>query len=654
MTPADRSFHNSMKPSWGPDGTLVYAASSPQKFQTSRGVRERDGLLVIQKGGIVSEKRDVHFAKFSNEAAAYSLKKYMALAIIEDGDVPRATLPSRFQYSLLVADTSSQQGAAPHENLAWQLASILWDDIEIPVELQAVPNVEQRMRKDNLSAFWERLVESASNQHAGLARSAEEKAIACLSGHKIQDACGHLLEGKDYHLATLVSMIGSKESSRMDIQEQLDGWKKSDVLTEFSQPIRTIYELLAGNVCVCEGVKSSHENRIDAFSISKRFGLDWRQAFGLRLWYETLATDSIDAAVMSFDNDIMRDLEPNWPSPWYVEQKIQPLWEDDLVNDRQDLLYGLLKLFTYDNADTEAAICPENCQLSPLDNRMTWQLGRALTTLGSGSGLSDEAADQMTLSFASQLVNEGSWIESIFVLLHLSENDTRAKAIQNNLAQHANHIGAEDSDTFKRLTQSLKIPASWIWEAKALFMRSVKKDPRAEVDCLIKAGSFEEAHRTFTKEVAPKTIIERDYDALRTLLTGFEGMENSIPEWHLGGEIYYDFLDLLASQKSGKGADDLLLQRLLAGLPAVVQDSRGAGFLETVAIEEISGVVAKVVAMRGVKSEVNFRSYFPDLSPANSQQKAKIMSLPLTEDRYLKHTIELSLGYYREVMAGGK
>jgi len=35
-------------------------------------------------------------------------------------------------------------------------------------------------------------------------------------------------------------------------------------------------------------------------------------------------------------------------------------------------------------------------------------------------------------------------------------------------------------------------------------------------------------------------------------------------------------------------------------------------------------------------------------------EKAKILTLPLTEDNYLKHTIELSLGYYRRVMAGGK
>jgi nuclear pore complex protein Nup98-Nup96 len=32
----------------------------------------------------------------------------------------------------------------------------------------------------------------------------------------------------------------------------------------------------------------------------------------------------------------------------------------------------------------------------------------------------------------------------------------------------------------------------------------------------------------------------------------------------------------------------------------------------------------------------------------------KVLRLPLTEDKYLKHTIELSLEYYRGVMANAR
>lgn len=69
MDDNERAYHDSMKPSWGPDGILVYAAPPSAKpfGRSSRRIRNGDGLLAVQKGGVVSENRDIHFAKFSNE-----------------------------------------------------------------------------------------------------------------------------------------------------------------------------------------------------------------------------------------------------------------------------------------------------------------------------------------------------------------------------------------------------------------------------------------------------------------------------------------------------------------------------------------------------------------------------------------------------------
>lgn len=247
---------------------------------------------------------------------------------------------------------------------------------------------------------------------------------------------------------------------------------------------------------------------------------------------------------------------------------------------------------------------------------------------------------EATLSFAAQLTGEGSWIEATFVLLHLSSAEARKTALQNHLAHHAGKIGSADSQSFIALTQELKIPQSWIWEAKALYMRSVKQDPKGEVECLVQAGSFDEAHRTFSKRVAPTLIIEQDYATLRALLNGFLGREESIAEWHLGGEIYQDFLQLVDIQKKGGVVDDLVLQRLLSGLPAVADPGNHPDFLEKVAIQLISEDVAKTVVNYGRRGE--------------KANLAKVLRLPLTEDRYLQHTVELGLEYYKNVMAGGK
>lgn len=575
--------------------------------------------------------------------------------IDSSGDVPFATRPQHFSVADFFDDANPRDPAATHEKLVWQLASVLFDQMIVPEELQQVPGVSERLRKDKLSSFWHNLVDDACSKHIAMGRTSEEKAIAALSGHRISDACAHLLESRDFHLATLVALIGTKDSMKKDLREQLNEWQNSQMLSEFSQPIRTIYELLAGNVCVCDGSKGQPEDRVESFVISKRFGLDWRQAFGLRLWYGIKCHESIEYAVENFATDLAQDKETSRPVAWYVEQKVPTLWQDKNLEDRDDLLWGLLKLYTFDDSDIEDILRPENSQLSPLDIRLSWQLSQALIANGAVRYTEDDEdkADRTTLAFASQLTNEGTWLDAVFVLLHLSSDDVRAKSIQDHLAHHAGKIGTEDSQSFTTLTQTFKVPVSWIWEAKALYMRSVEKNPRGEVECLIKAGSFNEAHRTFFKEVAPKTVVELDYDSLRTLLEGFQGKENTIPEWHLGGEIYQDFLELLDSEKRGRAVNQSLLERLLSGLPAVVEESRHPGFMEKVAIETISEVVAKTVVALGKKGEVSssMASYLNIANPAQKSDLHKVLRLPLTKEKYLKHTVELSLEYYRGMMA---
>jgi len=170
-------------------------------------------------------------------------------------------------------------------------------------------------------------------------------------------------------------------------------------------------------------------------------------------------------------------------------------------------------------------------------------------------------------------------------------------------------------------------------------MRSVQRDPKLEVECLLRAGLYDEAHRTFSREVAPTTVIERDWETLHTLLLGFRGKEGGIAEWRLGGGLYWDYLTLLKEQKKGN-VDGNVLDRLVAALPAMVDGKKGMSFMETVAVQEISGVVAKAM----IDSERHGKHH--DLS--------KVLRLPLTEDKFLKHTIHLSMGYYRAIMAGGK
>jgi nuclear pore complex protein Nup98-Nup96 len=492
-------------------------------------------------------------------------------------------------------DPSSMQ-----EKHVWELASILFD----PIDNASQP--EHLIRRSQLSRFWSHLVDSASSTTVGLAGSSEEKAVACLAGHRIIDACKHLLDGKNFRLATLVPLIGTSDDAKKEMREQLKAWHDSKMLSEFSESIRTIYELLSGNACVCEGMKGVPvEDRLDSFVISKKFGLDWKQAFGLRLWYSIAQHDDLATAVQGFKNDIDQERE-YLPLPWYIDQGIKPLWDDVNSERRQDLLWGLLQLYANETTNLEAVLRPENSQLSPLDMRLTWQLGLALASSGKVSFGEDsnEKADAATLAFASQLTSAGEWLEAVFVLLHLSKPLARKMAIQEHLARHAGLIGDENSSAFVVLTEKFQVPSLWIWEALALYMRSVKKDAYSEVQCLLRAGSFVEAHRVLVNEVAPLAVVERDYANLSALISQFEGRQEVISDWRLGGEIYSFFLTLVQYRAGHESTPQAVLEKLLAGLHAMDEEAGESGVLRYAAVSDMADETAKEILKASKKKQV--------------------------------------------------
>lgn len=517
-------------------------------------------------------------------------------------DVPLASLDASDMRNLFHNEDASDP-ASGQEKKVWDLASILFND---------GGDMDSQARKAALSKYWTDLVKQASSTNIGLAGSEEEKAVACLAGHRVVEACKHLVEGRNFRLSTLVALIGTSDSTKQDMREQLDSWMDLRMLSEFPEPIRVIYELLSGNVCVCEGLKGVPvEDRMESFVISEKFGLDWKQAFGLRLWYAIKQDDDLSAAVTQFKSDLDQAREAK-PRPWYAEQGIPTLWEDKDPESRQDLLWGLLQLYTDDNTDLEAVLRPENSQVSPLDIRLTWQLGIALIASGKVSYGADgtEKADATTLAYASQLTGAGEWLEAVFVLLHLSDSDARAKAIREHLCRHAAMIGSPEGQSFATLTQTWQIPAAWVWEALALYNRSVKNDTTGEVECLLRADSLLEAHRVLSQEVAPRAIVEREYEMLSSLISQFQEKTDAIPEWSSGGEIYSFFLEMLHHQRRGEATPTALLDRLMAGLRAMNEDTPDTDLMRYAAISDMADEAAREILKSTKKKQVRLRNTF--------------------------------------------
>ncbi|KAK4454119.1 hypothetical protein QBC34DRAFT_375914 [Podospora aff. communis PSN243] len=449
---------------------------------------------------------------------------------VSPGGVP--TLSDRDQAQLQQYIDNGGQGGPVLRDLAqgdpvWELASLLFDEDGA-----------------NLPAFWKALVADATTQALARAPSHEEKAIVCLAGSQVADACGHLLAAGNFRLANLVSSIGKPNQ---DIRSQLKDWRDTNVLAEILEPVRALYELIAGNAGVCAGVKNvPMEHRVASFTISQRFHLNWMQAFALRLLYTTskAGATGIDVAdaVRSFQSDVEQDKEPEPDSP----------------------LWSLLKVFAFGQFDWA-------------DPRIGWLLTKAIYTTKKVSFGQDaaEKLDRASVSFASLLTAQSHWIPATFVLLQLSNPSSREAAIRDHLGRHAHLIGSpRKPDSPFMALRSFDVPESWIWEAKALDFRS-NNDSRQEFLALVWAGNYTEANRVFLNRVGPELVIERDFKRLFTYAELLYKVRKSISGWEQGAAVYLLY-PMAVSQVGNKMKDlDRLDDLLFNGLVALRGSTHG-------------------------------------------------------------------------------
>lgn len=734
MNEQDRNFHLSNRPSWGPDNTLVYAIPSS-------ATRLRDGSVVNFKDSVVGEHKDIRFAKFAvlDDVVPVTIDIQKSCSkVVKSKDVPSITVEDNVRFADFASVVDQSTPVGQHEHAVWTVASILFDDIdasEIPAGLKGEqrPAFISRLRKDKLSNFWKGLVRHDVDVQVFKAKSAEEKAMLHLSAGDITSTCTELFAAKDFKLATMFAQLpGSNEAFQDQIRKQITHWDELNVLSDMSTYTRAFYEILAGNVSDVVGKPGPQENRREAFCISEHFNLDWKRSFGLRLWYGTLPTDSLEDAIQDYLEDIEAGSESVMPVPWFAENSQEQ--EDD---GKEDLLWGLLKLYAAQQSDEVSArlkaVLANGNTDHPLDARLNWQLMLLLRAKGirnsvvATDDMDDEddsekenrgsftarrakqdemslatSADALTSVYVSALTsalasapadNQANIVfTAAYALLHLSDPDIRRSSIMDLLYQTAPLLSSDSESPFtligsnltpcvvggtsavtakETLTllsaltdhlgngSSLALPRPWLAEAQALWARAVNKDAVAEAKHLLEAGRLNDAHNVLVHDIGPKAIVRRNYDDLREVLGGFEGKINQVPGWRGGGAVFFDFIEVVDLRKmpstdEKKRERSAMLKRLIGGLEAMGKRmGKDAGVVERASLWEMGRVVADVAAKEQVS--ITSRSIwesFTDLV-AQATDKAKILNLPLTEDVCLKHTRELSLGYYRALMAGG-
>jgi nuclear pore complex protein Nup98-Nup96 len=635
--------------------------------------------------------------------------------------------PSPVEFSQLAETVAVDSSAGVHEQRVWKLLSILFDEMdEVPNDMtqELFDQHKERFRKDKLSDFWQSLVYEDAAKHAQDAPSTEEKAIAYLSGHNVEDACHALLNGLNLRLATMVAQIGGDETMRSDMTAQIDEWRRMDVLSEMEESVRALYELVAGNCAKSEGKgQPGRENAAATFNIAARFKLDWRRAFGLRLWYGCMIDEPIEMAVAQFADALRDGTEDVKPVPWFTEQDIELGWRDPTPNAREDLLWGILKLYASSKleipANIEDILAPENVSGHPLNARLSFQLYTlfksrqddaeefeerrvGMPTVRDSTGLRQslmsntsasekeqaedplvELGDKLTLTYAASLHTPEHWTSAVFVYAHLSSPALSEHYIRSLIFQYIHTFRVDEADaTFKFLSEEVRVPVEWIHAAAAVKAKAEGDDVRQTVH-LIKARELEEAHQVLCRGVGPECIISRQHDALREILGEFLPTPNNSPVadgashstraghrrhelvhgWKRGGEIYYDYIELddLKKQVSWRANPELdnkistLLSKLQKALEGVARDGwEGRGLEERVALTEIAGVVAGELAKNNVSPSLPCLARSLILTYRQHMDRSHVLKLPLTEDQWLRHSMDLSVNYYKAVMASGK
>ncbi|KAM3416458.1 hypothetical protein BST61_g8053 [Cercospora zeina] len=598
----DAAFHDSLKPHFANNGTFVYAVpgSTP----------EVDGPLEPAMRPLVGERTEVRFARFAPNPelnmGTLALQKQITVTEVVDG-FPAARPDSAHVDFARLAENSSDA-----ESVIWRLSALLFESIRTSANYlvtgmsdEQILTFEPRLRKDAVQDFWAGIVEATSTESAAAAKSAEEKALFLLTRGDHIAAAEVLAKARDFRLAALVSQLPGSENSRDLIKKQIDIWRNHNDWSEMSDPVRTLYSILAGEICTVAGKNGAKEDRVKELSISERFELNWTQSFALRLFFGGF--DTLDQVVKAYADDIDTGRELTLPTPFWTVQGAS----ETSVAGREDTLCGLLRLFSTTRAypaDLASLFDPTTVSGSPADSRLAWQLAIILYAKGRADYIDHTILDRITRDFAAELEYANKFVTAIWVLLHLTDAKQRGFMIKEVLMRNGGNIpdpstGDEMTETnvFDQLTTYLKIPRNLLFEAKALHATAELKNPALQARYLLLAGLFDEAHDVLVSTIGPTAVIEEEYDELIDILRCFPEHGNSVQGWERGGEVYSDFaLIVTMSPVRKKGHEGKkVMRRLKRGLEAMNNADRRLTLEERVSMIEMGRILAEEASEAG-------------------------------------------------------
>ncbi|KAF9051437.1 nuclear protein 96-domain-containing protein [Panaeolus papilionaceus] len=475
--------------------------------------------------------------------------------------------------------------------------------------------------------------------------------------------------GDDLFKDDIIGQIEIWKSEKLAPGSNTFGSKDSGLV---NRGVWKIYHLLAGLITYDENEGRSADNIW--------VGLDWKRVFGLCLWYGTSLDQSVADAVDAYERLIKQSTSDVSSVP-KLNQVARPLprWtqttsataasslalvparsylfsgsSDASSSQPEDPLYALIKLYADPALSLSNALNPRSFAPTVMDwgIGMCWHLyivlsrvmrvrdfadrqegvkmpkptqSRPRASVARGNDDDDDeverveghspTADLLASSYAFELESWGMIQEAAFVLLHLEGSVGREKAIKDLLARSAARL---DDWISSGLVGSLKLPATWIDEAKAMYQLDCG-NVYAAYELYLTAQLYNSAHNIALYDLAPDAIIRKDLELLRSLFAPFDldGRRDKIESWFVRGKIYLDYvnimtrlpklLDEVAAEQEDREtvldatqADEIedlskRIPKILALLPDILHRDRAVDDRHVAALEEMSKDLLKLL-----------------------------------------------------------
>ena len=401
---------------------------------------------------------------------------------------------------------------------AWQLCSIVFDKIEIPLQVdnQTVKEtLTKKLRFESLTAWILEQIKNELMTKIKLSTDPLDKIFYYLFLNDNVNAAKTAMESNNAYLSVILSLLGSNDPRVIDFAaNQLEAWKLSG--HQIEPKIRRIYEIISETFFLST---SSVNKLLDEFS--------WLAVFGLGLFYGKVDENSLEELISS----ILSVIPPS----------------------DNDLSYIVLQLFST-HTSIEHLFKTLKDESTELNTQFSWYFIQILKCRDSNS-FSNEYSDVLTLDMIEELRVHEFVEQQLFVSCFLNNDRVAEQQISNIITRNISKFQSDSGVVGK-----LEIPKSLIFSASA-FLDKCNGNYLSALENLLNAGSYKDAQKEMMLCVGPKLILKynvgNDIEVIETLQRFLEKFpKEQIEDWGNTLQVYEEFAAVIL--KSSKNDQKII------------------------------------------------------------------------------------------------